>query len=99
MEKEIRELKKGQDLAHSRIEELLRVVKNNVGSQKLMGIQSVDAEFERTGMSDPILSESSEGHSLSDAVSDSSKGIDESMIGIGEYSDDMCKEVGCIKMA
>ncbi|XP_073270096.1 kinesin-like protein KIN-7F [Primulina huaijiensis] len=99
LEKEIRELKKEQDLAHSRIEELLRIVENNVGSQKLIGIQSVDSEFERTGMSDPILSESSEDHSLSDAVSDSSKGIDESMTGIGEYSDDMCKEVGCIEMA
>ncbi|XP_073292658.1 kinesin-like protein KIN-7F [Primulina huaijiensis] len=99
LEKENKELKKERDLAHSRIEELLRVVENNKVSQKLVGILSVDGEFECNGMSDPLLSESSEDHSLSDVVSDSSKGIDESMTAIGEYSDDMCKEVGCIEMA
>ncbi|XP_073131938.1 kinesin-like protein KIN-7E [Henckelia pumila] len=98
LEKENRELKKERDLAHSRIEDLLRVVENIERSHKLVEIQSVDGEFECNGILDPLLSESGEDHSLSDDVSDSSKGIDESVTAIGEYSDDTCKEVGCIDM-
>ncbi|KZV52615.1 hypothetical protein F511_07008 [Dorcoceras hygrometricum] len=96
---EIRELKKERDLNHFRIEELLRVVQSNEASQKLIGNQTVNREFERNGTAVLLLSESSEDHSSSDVVSDSSKGVDESMTGIGEYSDDICKEVGCIELA
>ncbi|KAK4405307.1 Kinesin-like protein KIN-7F [Sesamum angolense] len=58
LEKEIRELKKQRDLAHSRIDDLLRAIEGDKGSQKVNQIQSVHGDFRRIGEdSDEICKE------------------------------------------
>ncbi|KAK6120943.1 hypothetical protein DH2020_045312 [Rehmannia glutinosa] len=98
LEKEIRELKKQRDLAHSRIDDLLRAIENDKHSQKLNEIQSFNGEFRCNGTSDLLHSENSEDTCSSDDVSDPSQEIEDPSLGIGEDSDETCKEVRCVEM-
>ncbi|KAI3447990.1 hypothetical protein Pfo_004655 [Paulownia fortunei] len=98
LEKEIRELKKQRDLAHSRIDDLLKAIESDKGSQKLNGIQSVNTDFRFNGTSDLPHSENSEDTYSSDDISDPSQEIEDPLLGIGEDSDEICKEVRCIEM-
>ncbi|KAL2477038.1 ATP binding microtubule motor family protein [Forsythia ovata] len=98
LEKEVRELTKQQDLAHSRIEDLLRMVGNDKTSKELNGIQFLNRDSRSDGMSNLLLSENSVDGSSSDSISDMSQGIEEPSVRTVEDSDDMCKEVRCIEM-
>ncbi|KAK6143430.1 hypothetical protein DH2020_023778 [Rehmannia glutinosa] len=99
LEKEIRELKKQRDLAHSRIDDLLRAVESDKHSQKLNEIQSVNGDSRCNGTSDLLHSENSEDTYSSDDISDPSQEIEEPSLGIGEDSDETCKEVRCVEMS
>ncbi|KAL0376193.1 UNVERIFIED_CONTAM: Kinesin-like protein KIN-7F [Sesamum calycinum] len=72
LEKEIRELKKQRDLAHSRIDDLLRAIEGD--------------------------KENTADNFSSDDRSDPSQEIEDPELGIGEDSDEICKEVRCIEM-
>ncbi|KAL7082779.1 hypothetical protein ACP275_14G122900 [Erythranthe tilingii] len=81
LEKEISELKKQRDLAHSRIDDLLRAIETDKASSQK------DDEI--------IHSESSYS---SDDISDSSHKTEDLHLGIGQDSDEICKEVRCVEM-
>ncbi|KAL0386919.1 UNVERIFIED_CONTAM: Kinesin-like protein KIN-7F [Sesamum radiatum] len=98
LEKEIRELKKQRDLAHSRIDDLLRAIEGDKGSQKVNQIQSVHGDFRSKGTSYLLHSENSADNFSSDDRSDPSQEIEDPELGIGEDSDEICKEVRCIEM-
>ncbi|KAL2460061.1 ATP binding microtubule motor family protein [Abeliophyllum distichum] len=98
LEKEVRELTKQQDLAHSRIEDLLKMVGNDKTSKELNGIQVHNRDIRSNGMSNLPLSENSVDRSSSDSISDMNEGIEEPSVRTVEDSDDMCKEVRCIEM-
>ncbi|KAL0348452.1 UNVERIFIED_CONTAM: Kinesin-like protein KIN-7F [Sesamum angustifolium] len=98
LEKEIRELKKQRDLAHSRIDDLLRAIEGDKGSQKVNQIQSVHGDFRNKGTSYLLHSENSADNFSSDDRSDPSQEIEDPELGIGEDSDEICKEVRCIEM-
>ncbi|PIN06247.1 Kinesin-like protein [Handroanthus impetiginosus] len=97
LEKEIRELKKQRDLAHSRIDDLLRAMERDKGSQKLSGIQSVKGDARCNGMSDLLHSEDRGDNYSSDDISDPSQEIEYPLLGTEEDSDEICKEVRCIE--
>ncbi|KAK6159529.1 hypothetical protein DH2020_006843 [Rehmannia glutinosa] len=96
LEKEVRELKKKLDLAHSQIEDLTRDAESNKISQKLSGACSDIGGFRRNGTSDVPLSDNSDNHYSSDGTSDPSQVIEATPIGMEEDCDDVCKEVRCI---
>ncbi|KAG8364380.1 hypothetical protein BUALT_Bualt19G0122900 [Buddleja alternifolia] len=98
LEKEIRELKKQRDLAHSRVEDLLQAAGNDKDSRIHKENQPVYETCRCNGKSNPLLSENSEDHYSSDDISDPSQGVEEPLIGIEEDSDEICKEVRCIEM-
>ncbi|KAK6136692.1 hypothetical protein DH2020_029520 [Rehmannia glutinosa] len=66
LEKEVRELKKKLDLAHSQIEDLTRDAESNKISQKLSGACLDIGGFRRNGTSDVPLSDNSDNHYSSD---------------------------------
>ncbi|KAL3843405.1 hypothetical protein ACJIZ3_000808 [Penstemon smallii] len=94
LEKEIKELKKKQELAHSRIEKLLRDAESNKSLQKL---NLSNGNFKRNGMSDHLSGNSEENYSVDD-ISHPSQGTQEHSITNGQNSDDICKEVRCIEI-
>ncbi|KAK4477148.1 hypothetical protein RD792_016361 [Penstemon davidsonii] len=98
LEKEIRNLRKQQELAHSRIKELLRDAESYKSSQNLNGIQSVNEYSRQNRRFDLRLSENSEDSYSSDDISVPSQEKKETRVGIGEDCDDTCKDVRCIEM-
>ncbi|KAK4424100.1 Kinesin-like protein KIN-7F [Sesamum alatum] len=96
LEKEIRELKKQRDLAHSRIDDLLRAIEGDKGSQRVDQIQSVHGDFRSKETSYLLHSENSVDSS--DNRYDPSPEIEDPELGIGEDSDEICKEVRCIEV-
>ncbi|KAL0384027.1 UNVERIFIED_CONTAM: Kinesin-like protein KIN-7F [Sesamum radiatum] len=98
LEKDVRELKKQLDSAHSRIEDLVSAAESNQSSQKFSGVHSVNGDFRRNGMLDLLLSEKSEDHCSSDGPSCPSQGTEELPTGVEEDCDDICKEVRCIEI-
>ncbi|KAK4437710.1 Kinesin-like protein KIN-7F [Sesamum alatum] len=98
LEKEVRELKKKLDIANSRIEDLISAAECDQSSQKLGGVHSVNGDFRRNGMLDPLHSEKSEDQCSSDGPSCPSQGMEELPAGVEEDSDDICKEVRCIEI-
>ncbi|KAL2254802.1 UNVERIFIED_CONTAM: Kinesin-like protein KIN-7F [Sesamum indicum] len=98
LEKEVRELKKQLDSAHSRIEDLVSAAESNQSSQKFNGVHSVNGDFRRNGMLDLLLPEKSEDHCSSDDPSCPSHEIEELPTGVEEDCDDICKEVRCIEI-
>ncbi|KAL3814084.1 hypothetical protein ACJIZ3_015352 [Penstemon smallii] len=98
LEKEIRNLRKQQDLAHSRIEELLRDAESYKSSQNLNGIQSVNEDSRQNRRFDLRLSENSDDSYSSNDISVPSQEKEETPVGVGEDCDDTCKEVRCIEM-
>ncbi|XP_011092853.1 kinesin-like protein KIN-7F isoform X2 [Sesamum indicum] len=98
LEKEIRELKKQRDLAHSRIDDLLRAIEGDKGSQKVNQIQSVHGDFRSKGTSYLLHTENSVDNFSSDDRSDPSQEIEDPELGTGEDSDEIYKEVRCIEI-
>ncbi|KAH6767216.1 ATP binding microtubule motor family protein [Perilla frutescens var. hirtella] len=94
LEKEIRELKKQRDLAHSRIDDLLRTIENDKSSLKVNGIQSVNGKFKRNGSSELRHLQSYS----SDDESDPSQITEEPMVATEEDSDEVCTDVRCIEV-
>lgn len=92
LEKEIRELKKQRDLAHSRIDDLLRAIESDTRSVKVNGIQSVN------GNSDLRHSQNSLVGYSSDDTSDPSQVTEEPMLVTGEDSDEVCSNIRCIEV-
>ncbi|GFP85939.1 kinesin-like protein nack1 [Phtheirospermum japonicum] len=91
LEKEVRELKKQLDLAHSQIDDLTSTAESGKNSQKQSGPRSAN------GTSDLLFSEDSEDHySPDDSTHDPNQDIDETLIRFEEDCDDICKEVRCI---
>ncbi|XP_051144731.1 kinesin-like protein KIN-7E [Andrographis paniculata] len=88
LEKEVRELKKQRDLAHSRIDDLLRAIESNKAPPKNNDIRPVNG-------ASPLQSED-----FSSDVSHQTQGMGSSVTGIEqeEDSDEICKEVRCIEM-
>lgn len=95
LDKEVRELRRQLDLAHSQIEDLIRASESNKCSEKLSGPQSSNGNCKCNGTSD-LLAENSEYQYLSDATSYPSRRVSETCI-IEEDCDDI-KEVQCIEM-
>lgn len=95
LDKEVRELRRQLDLAHSQIEDLIRAAESDKCSEKLSGPQSSNGNFKCNGTSD-LLAENSEDHYLSDGTSYPSRHRSETPI-IEEDCDDI-KEVQCIEM-
>ncbi|GER55442.1 kinesin motor family protein [Striga asiatica] len=94
LEKEIKELKKQRDLAHSRIDDLLRAIESEKTSQKLDESRSVNGGFRRNGKSDLTHSENSEDSYSSEDISDPSQEVEGPL---AEDSDEICKDVVCIE--
>ncbi|KAL8553090.1 hypothetical protein ACS0TY_001663 [Phlomoides rotata] len=96
LEKEIRELKKQRDLAHSRIDDLLEAIESDKGTQKLKGIQSVNEEL--SGTSDRRSGNSMDSIYSSDDASDPSQETEDPLLGTEVISDETCKDVRCIEV-
>ncbi|KAH6789406.1 ATP binding microtubule motor family protein [Perilla frutescens var. frutescens] len=94
LDKEVRELRRQLDLAHSQIEDLIRVAESDKCSEKFSGPPSFN--FKCNGTSDLSLPKNSEDHYLSNGTSYPSRGIGKTPI-IKEDCDDI-KEVQCIEM-
>lgn len=94
LEKEISELKKQQVLAHSRIDDLLRAIETDKGSQKLNETPLVNVD----GTKDLLYQENTEDSCSSNDISDLSQKSEDHLLGIGEDSDEVCKEVHCVDM-
>lgn len=92
LEKETRELKKQRDLAHSRIDDLLRAIESDKRSLKVNGIQSVN------GTSDLRHSQNSLAGYSSDDASDPSQVTEEPLLVTGEDSDEVCSNIRCIEV-
>ncbi|KAM7482664.1 hypothetical protein LguiB_007247 [Lonicera macranthoides] len=110
LEKEVRELTKQRDLAQSRIEELLTVVRNNQERKTWEDEYSVS---ESSGLADSRVGEktfgstqdfakinktSEEDDYMSDDTSSSLSNRHKFVLRSGEDSDDNCKDVRCIEM-
>lgn len=110
LEKEVRELTKQRNLAQSRIEELLTVVRNN---QERKTWEDECSVSESSGLADSRLGEKTFGSTqdfakinktneeddyMSDDTSSSLSNRHKFVLRSGEDSDDNCKDVRCIEM-
>lgn len=95
MDKEVKELKRQLDLAHSQIEDLIREAESHKIPKNLCG--SPNGSFSCNGASDVLLPEDSEDHYLSDGTSYPSQVIDGTPIKAEKDCDDI-KEVQCIEI-
>ncbi|KAG6411951.1 hypothetical protein SASPL_124607 [Salvia splendens] len=98
LEKEIRELKKQRDLAHSRIDDLLRAIESEKSSSKANSIQSVNGVVKRNGSLDILRSQSSQVSYSSDDASDPSQITEEPMLATAEDFDEVSTDIRCIEV-
>lgn len=98
LEKEVRELTKQRDIAHSRIEDLLQTVGNDKTSKELKGNRFHNGDIRSDGTLNLPLSENSLDRSSSDSISDTGQGIEETSVRMVEDAEETCKEVRCIEM-
>ncbi|GER55258.1 kinesin motor family protein [Striga asiatica] len=94
LEKENKELKSQREVAHSRIDDLLRAIESGKTSEKLDESRSVNGGFRGNGKSGILHSENSEDAYSSEAISDPSQEVEGPF---ADDSDEICKEVVCIQ--
>ncbi|CAA0816778.1 ATP binding microtubule motor family protein [Striga hermonthica] len=94
LEKKNKELKRQPEVAHSRIDDLLRAIESDKTSDKLDESLSVNGSFRCNGKSGILHSENSDDAYSSEAISDPSQEVERPF---AEDSDEICKEVVCIE--
>ncbi|XP_057783139.1 kinesin-like protein KIN-7C [Salvia miltiorrhiza] len=98
LEKEIRELKKQRDLAHSRIADLLRAIESDKSSVKVNRVQSVNGEVKSNESLDLLRSQNSPVCYSSDDASDPSQITEEPLLATEEDSDEVSTDIRCIEV-
>lgn len=98
LEKEIRELKKQQDLAHSRIGDLLRAIESDKSSPKVNSIQSVNGGIKRNGSLHLLRSQNSPVYYSSDDASEPSQVTEEPLLATEEDLDEVSTDIRCIEV-